>query len=149
MKACREPAAHRSLSGLRVLIIEDNEDGRETLRMLLELFGHEVEVAKDGVEGLYKALTWRPAVALVDVGLPVLDGYQVARCIRSVLGGSIFLIAHTGYGQPEDRLRALQAGFDAHLVKPVDWLELDSWLTEVAQTKGPQTSPVPAEVCPH
>ena len=149
MEACRKPAAHRSQSGLRVLIIEDNEDGRETLRMLLELFGHEVEVAKDGVEGLYKALTWRPAVALVDVGLPVLDGYQVARCIRGVLGGSIFLIAHTGYGQPEDRFRALQAGFDAHLVKPVDWLELDSWLTEVAQTKGLQTSPVPAEVCPH
>jgi len=73
----------------------------------------------------------------------------MARCIRGVLGGSIFLVAHTGYGQPEDRSRALKAGFDAHLVKPVDWLELDSWLTEVAQTKGLQISPVPAEVCPH
>ena len=85
MEACRESTAYRSRNRLRILIIEDNEDGRETLRMLLELFGHEVEVAKDGVEGLYKALTLRPAVALVDVGLPVLDGYQVARCIRGVV----------------------------------------------------------------
>ena len=140
MEACREPAARRSgssPSGLRVLIIEDNEDGRETLRMLLELFGHEVEVASDGVEGVYKALTWRPAVALVDVGLPVLDGYQVARCIRGVLGGSIVLVAHTGYGQPEDRSRALEAGFDAHLVKPVQL----AGTTQLANRGRPDQAP--------
>jgi CheY-like chemotaxis protein len=118
---------------LRVLIVEDNQDSRDSLRILLELLGHEVDVAADGVEGIYKALTWRPVVALVDVGLPMLDGYQVAQCIRTVLGRSIFLVAHTGYGQPEDRRRALEAGFDAHLVKPVNWLELNRWLSEFAK----------------
>jgi CheY-like chemotaxis protein len=72
----------------------------------------------------------------VDVGLPILDGYKVAQCIRTVLGRKIFLVAHTGYGQPEDRRRAFEAGFDAHLVKPVDWLELNSWLSDLSNPRG-------------
>src|ERR1700731_451950 len=136
MEACRDRVSRRPLgrapSGLRILIVEDNKDSRETLRTLLELLGHQVDVAEDGVEGVHKALTSSPTVALVDVGLPILDGYKVAQCIRTVLGRSIFLVAHTGYGQPEDRRRAFEAGFDAHLIKPVDWLELNSWLSDLS-----------------
>ncbi len=118
------PRFHRPAGSRRILIIEDNTDGRETLRTLLELLGHRVETAEDGVKGLDKALSWRPEIALIDIGLPVLDGYEVARQLRRALGHSITLIAHTGYGQPEDRRRAFEAGFEAHLVKPVDLHEL-------------------------
>ncbi len=113
---------------LRVLVIEDNRDGRETLRTLLELLGHQVETAADGLEGLNRALAWRPDVAVVDIGLPRLDGYQVARQIRASLGRRIVLLAHTGYGRQEDRREALLAGFDAHLVKPMSLDELSYWL---------------------
>jgi CheY-like chemotaxis protein len=112
-----EPAA----ASPHVLVVEDNLDGRESLRDLLELWGYRVSLAADGPEGIDKALSMRPEVALVDIGLPGLDGNEVARRIRSALGSEpIFLIAMTGYGQPEDRRRALQAGFDRYLVKPVD-----------------------------
>jgi signal transduction histidine kinase/CheY-like chemotaxis protein len=104
----------------RVLIVEDIADSRKALRVLLQLCGHVVEVAEDGLEGVEKAVRTRPEIALVDIGLPKLDGYQVAREIRSSLGASIRLIALTGYGQPDDQQRALEAGFDLHLTKPVD-----------------------------
>jgi signal transduction histidine kinase/ActR/RegA family two-component response regulator len=104
-----------------ILIIEDNDDARETLRVLLEMSGHRVETASDGAIGLEKALALRPEVALVDVGLPKMDGYEVARRIRAATGARRpFLVALTGYGAPEDRERAFAAGFDAHVVKPVD-----------------------------
>jgi CheY-like chemotaxis protein len=111
-------------SPCRVLIVEDNTDGRETLQTLLELLGYRVEVAEDGLGGLEKAFAWRPEVVLLDIGLPGLDGYQVAQQLRSAFGDQILLIAYTGYGRPEDRCRAFQAGFNAHLVKPVDVAEL-------------------------
>ncbi|MEX2047559.1 MAG: ATP-binding protein [Chloroflexota bacterium] len=104
----------------RVLLIEDNHDNRTTLRELLEFAGHQVSVASTGTEGVEMALDRRPEVALVDIGLPELDGYQVAERVRSALGHDIVLIALTGYGQPEDIRRALAAGFDAHLAKPLD-----------------------------
>jgi len=110
-----------SRTARHILVVEDNPDARETLAMLLELAGHRVEVAEDGATGLEKALALQPEVALVDVGLPRMDGYEVARRIRSSKGiRRPFLVALTGYGAPEDRDRALAAGFDAHLVKPVD-----------------------------
>jgi CheY-like chemotaxis protein len=112
----------------RVLIVEDNPDGRETLRELLELMGHDVEVASDGLEGVEKGLTSPPDVALVDIGLPRMDGYQVAERLRSALGPKVVLVAYTAYDQPEDRLRAYRSGFDAHLAKPVDLEELTEWL---------------------
>jgi len=87
----------------RVLIIEDNVDTRETLRRLLEMDGHEVQEAADGAEGLEIALATRPDVVIVDIGLPRLDGYQVARRLRTALGRGPLLVAVTGYGQPEDR----------------------------------------------
>ena len=103
----------------RVLIIEDNVDTRETLRRVLELDGHEVQEAADGAEGVEIALTMRPEVIIVDIGLPRLDGYQVARRLRAALGASVLLVAVTGYGQAEDRRMSRDAGFDVHLVKPV------------------------------
>jgi CheY-like chemotaxis protein len=117
-------SAYRAYAARRVLVIEDNRDGRETLCTLLELVGFKVEVAADGAQGLNKALSHPPDAAIIDIGLPALDGYQVAQKLRSVFGRNILLIAHTGYGQPEDRRRALEAGFDVHLTKPVDFREL-------------------------
>jgi signal transduction histidine kinase/CheY-like chemotaxis protein len=110
-----------SQEGLNILVVEDNLDGRESLRDLLEIWGHHVEVAASGSEGLARALATRPQVALLDIGLPELDGNELARRIRAALGREgMRLIAMTGYGQPEDRLRSLNAGFDDYLVKPVD-----------------------------
>jgi signal transduction histidine kinase/CheY-like chemotaxis protein len=103
----------------RVLIIEDNEDSREMLQTLLQTRGHHVDCARDGPSGVERALALRPDVALVDIGLPGMDGYGVARRIREVLGGGVLLVALTGYGQPEDRRLAFDAGFDRHLTKPV------------------------------
>ena len=104
----------------RIVVVEDNPDIRETLRMLLDLWGHEVTMASDGRSGVERVLQERPDVALIDVGLPGMSGYDVARAIRaSMPNGEIRLIAVTGYGQPTDRELALQAGFDTHLLKPI------------------------------
>src|SRR3989475_244605 len=104
----------------RIVIVEDNADVRETLRRALELEGHEVHEAADGPQGLAAILRLHPDVALVDIGLPGFDGYQIARRVRASAGGkAIQLVALTGYGQPEDRRRALEARFDTHVVKPV------------------------------
>jgi signal transduction histidine kinase/ActR/RegA family two-component response regulator len=125
------PATIDPGAGLHVLVVEDNHDGRESLRDLLEIWGYEVSLAEDGPQGIEKALSLRPEVALVDIGLPGLDGNEVARRVRAVLGNEqISLIAMTGYGQPEDRRRALQAGFDRYLVKPVDPAILSRLLAE-------------------
>ena len=108
----------------RVLVVEDNPDGRAMLKLLLRLCGHQVEAAKDGREGVEKALAWRPEVVVMDVGLPVLDGYEVARRVRAAVGGRVRLIALTAYGRPEDIRRAFEAGFDIHLTKPAEAGEL-------------------------
>jgi CheY-like chemotaxis protein len=117
------------MDGHRVLVVEDNTDGRETMTVLLRLLGHEVEAAKDGEEGVEKALAWRPDRAVVDIGLPVLNGFEVARRVKSSLGGRIRLIALTGYGSPGDRQQAYAAGFDAFMTKPADLDELSRLLT--------------------
>jgi signal transduction histidine kinase/integral membrane sensor domain MASE1/ActR/RegA family two-component response regulator len=104
----------------RVLVVEDDEDARESLRLLLGAEGHTVRVAGDGIEGLEILRMWRPDVALVDIGLPGLDGYAFARAVGADPEvGQTPLVALTGYGQPEDRRRTAEAGFRAHLVKPV------------------------------
>ena len=104
----------------RILIIEDNADMREVLRVQLSLEGHEVQVAADGEAGVALATTSAPDVVLVDIGLPGLDGYGVAREIRAGTDGATpLLIAVTGYGQAADRVRAVEAGYDAHVTKPV------------------------------
>jgi len=105
---------------MTILLVEDNRDARETLRAWLEEIGHDVTSAVDGFEALQIARRIRPQVALVDIGLPGIDGYQVARTLRETdEGRDTFLIAITGYGRPEDSARAREAGFDVHLVKPV------------------------------
>jgi CheY-like chemotaxis protein len=121
---------HESSLTPTILVVEDNRDIRDSLKSLLELLGHRVELAADGVEGVRQALELRPRVALVDIGLPRLDGYQVARRLRAAFGRDIMLVAYTAYGEPDDRLRALQAGFDLHLVKPLDWGLFAPWLAD-------------------
>ncbi len=112
--------------GLAILVVEDNEDSRDMLQLLLEARGHRVDVAADGTTGLAELLTLRHDVALLDIGLPGFDGYEVARRLRQQRpDGSTRLIAITGYGQGEDRARALEAGFDEHLVKPVSVVDLE------------------------
>lgn len=112
---------------LEVLIVEDNRDIRTTLRMLLSMGrGHVVHEAADGASGVRLALELRPDVALVDIGLPDFDGREVARRIRAVLDRSeILLIALTGYGSAEDQRLSQEAGFDIHLLKPVDMDKLE------------------------
>src|SRR5262249_46710373 len=113
----KPPTGQRAL---RVLVVEDNPDGRGSTRLLLEMAGHQVEVAGDGARGLELGLEHRPDAAVLDIGLPLLDGYELARRLRAALGGGVFLIALTSYGGAEDRQRALAAGFDVHLVKPTE-----------------------------
>jgi len=113
-------AEFRSSRARHILIIEDNRDFREGLRLLLESWGHRVEEAASGAHGLEIVRLARPEVALVDLGLPGIDGYAVARAVRSAPGGdAILLVAITGYGRASDRRRAEDAGFDGHLTKPV------------------------------
>jgi PAS domain S-box-containing protein len=113
-----------------ILIIEDNDDARESLRLLLESLGHRVLEAGDGPGGVSLALQHRPEVVLVDLGLPGMDGYAVARTLRASAGGeAMVLIAVTGYGQADDRRRSKEAGFDAHLVKPVSQLALSNLIS--------------------
>jgi len=114
------PPPRKTPGARRVLVIEDNADAREMLRLALELDGHQVETAVDGLSGVETALRIMPDLVLVDIGLPGLDGYAVAQRLRAALGDRLTLVALTGYGQSEDRRRASESGFDAHLVKPVD-----------------------------
>jgi CheY-like chemotaxis protein len=110
------PAASR-----RILIVDDNPDGAESLAMLLEEFGHETYQAHDGLEALDAAERVRPEAVLLDIGLPKLNGYEVCRRLRQQpWGEGLTIVALTGWGQEDDRLRSHQAGFDTHLVKPVD-----------------------------
>ena len=104
----------------RVLIIEDNADNREMMRILLETSGNEIYEAPDGVSGVEMTIQLQPDIVLVDIGLPGIDGYEVARQIRAKLCDRSRLIALSGYGQEKDRQRAFDAGFDDHLLKPVD-----------------------------
>jgi CheY-like chemotaxis protein len=135
-----EERAETSNAGapLRLLVIEDNEDACETLTTMLTIWGHEVESAPDGIQGVAKALEQRPDAMLVDIGLPKLDGYEVARRTRSELGAKApTMIAMTGYGQPEDRRRAIDAGFDAHMVKPINAYDLRDRLAAVRSQQKP------------
>lgn len=122
--SCAAPGAGRSVSwpsGKRVVVIEDNPDGAEMLSLLLEQAGYEVFTAEDGKSGVELIERVAPDVALVDIGLPVMDGFEVARWVRAHdRHRGLYLLALTGYGQAGDRAAALQAGFDEHLVKPVD-----------------------------
>ncbi len=129
------PSPSAGERSLRILVVEDIADTAHSLRMLLELAGHRVEVAGNGTEALLSATRFRPEVVLCDIGLPGgMDGYDLARALREQADGAPpSLIALTGYGQEQDRLRSLRAGFEAHLTKPIDLKELQRLLAEVAQ----------------
>jgi len=113
----------------RILIVDDNVDSAESLTILLDLEGNETHTAYDGLDALAAAASFRPDVILLDIGLPELNGYDVARKIREQpWGRHIMLVALTGWGQEEDRRRSHEAGFDHHLTKPVDPMSLKKLL---------------------
>jgi PAS domain S-box-containing protein len=114
-------ADDKRMTPRHVLIAEDHSDSRESLRLLLEASGHRVDAARNGDEAVELAVSSPPEIALIDIGLPGLDGYDVAREIRgSEAADGVYLVALTGYGQPLDRRRALESGFNEHLVKPLN-----------------------------
>jgi len=123
--------------GRRVLIIEDNIDGADSLREVLQLDGHEVAVAYNGPEGLAKARSFRPEVVLCDIGLPGMDGYDVARAFRASqsLKGA-FLVALSGYALPDDLQRAREAGFERHIAKPPSIEQIAEVLDDFASSKA-------------
>jgi CheY-like chemotaxis protein/anti-sigma regulatory factor (Ser/Thr protein kinase) len=127
--AAATPAAHAkptiARNKRRVLIVEDSDEFRDVLQETLEDLGHEVWVAKDGLSGAAQILELRPDLALVDLGLPGIDGYEIARRVRAADNGAeLYLIALTGYGGAGDKARAERAGFDRHLTKPIGIEEL-------------------------
>jgi signal transduction histidine kinase/CheY-like chemotaxis protein len=128
------PAApRRAATRLRVLVVEDNRDAADSLRMLLQLYGYEVTVAYTGPAGVAAANEWRPDVVLCDIGLPGLDGYGVVRALRrNPATAQARMIAVSGYGRDEDREKSQQAGFDAHLTKPADPDKLQELLARPA-----------------
>ncbi|SEM59543.1 Signal transduction histidine kinase [Stigmatella aurantiaca] len=137
------PGARRSPenpSKRRVVVVEDNEDVRDIMKELLEDQGHEVEVATHGLAAVETLLAVLPDVAFVDVGLPGIDGFEVARRVRATPeGASLFLVALTGYGGPEAKAKAQQAGFNLHLVKPINFQDLPR-IMESTHKKTPEQS---------
>jgi CheY-like chemotaxis protein len=116
-----------------VLIIDDNPDLAESLSWLLEFYGCRVEVALDARQGLRKAIDGKPDVILIDIAMPGMTGYDVARTLRSTLSYEAVLIAQTAYGSPDDRALALSCGFNEHLIKPA---EPDSLLQKIAAARS-------------
>jgi CheY-like chemotaxis protein len=132
--ASAEPHVDAPRQRRRVMLVEDNADTREVLTAALELAGHEVTASPDGDDALDRAIRQPPEVMLIDIGLPGRDGYQLARDVRAALGQGPRLIALTGYGQPDDRRHALEAGFDEHITKPVDLQTLELALSPTRRT---------------
>jgi len=108
----------------RVLVVDDNTDAADSLAMLLQVRGDDVRVAYDGEQALFAEQEFKPDVLLLDIGMPKLSGYDVARRVRDARGAEVFIVAITGWGQEEDRQRAREAGFDHHFTKPVDYAVL-------------------------
>lgn len=122
----------KNAAGLSMLIVEDNEISRNLLRDLLQLEGHNVSVAENGTHGLRILETQQFDAALIDIGLPDMSGFEVARSVRGHVGGEeILLVALTGHGRAEDRRAVREAGFDEHLVKPLDLDRLRRILSEL------------------
>jgi CheY-like chemotaxis protein len=137
----REPAQpsddeQKPSTKYRILIVDDNQDSVDSLAMLLEIMGNEVATAYDGEQAVEVAEAVRPDVVLLDIGMPKLNGYEACRRIREQpFGKGMFLIALTGWGQEEDRRRTEEAGFNRHMVKPVDADVLMKLLVRLCQTK--------------
>jgi CheY-like chemotaxis protein len=121
----RMPETEVSAGGLppprRVLVVDDNRDAADTLALLLELMGHQTRTAHDGLQALEAGADFEPEIVLLDIGLPRMNGYEVCRKLRDQpWGRGAFVVALTGWGQAEDQRNASEAGFDRHLVKPVE-----------------------------
>ena len=121
-------------SRARLLVIEDADDAREMLTFLLEIKGYVVDTAPDGYEGIALALARSPAVAVIDIGLPGMDGWSVGTTLRREFDDRIRLIAYTRWGRAEDRARSAAAGFDAHLVKPIGVSDLLQTISHLLHT---------------
>ena len=134
-RAAEKPQAYAEapVRALRVLVADDNRDAADSLQRLLALFGHEVRVAYDGASAVSVGSEFRPRVAILDIGMPGTNGYDVARALRRRHGQDVTLVALTGWGQDADRRRASDAGFDHHLTKPVDPQTLNSLLDDLAR----------------
>jgi DNA-binding response OmpR family regulator len=122
----------------RVLVVDDNEDAADSLATLLNVMHYQVRVAYDGPEAIEAADEFAPAVALLDIGLPKLSGYDIARHIRNTRGEGVLLVAITGWGQDEDRRKAREAGFDHHFTKPADFEVLLELIEQEMKHRTPQ-----------
>ena len=142
----RPPAPRRppSEAGRRVLVVDDNTDAADALGEALRCFGHDVRVAHDAAAALHVAPGFRPELALLDIGLPAMSGWELGERLRALLGTSVRLVAITGYGLDADRTRSREAGFEAHLVKPVDLSLIESTVRKVLAVPGSTAAAVNA-----
>jgi CheY-like chemotaxis protein len=133
----RSPAGTDTAQGpsLRILVVDDNLDAAQTLAILLRANGHQVEAVHDGPTALEVARSYRPNLILLDIGLPGMDGFEVAKKVRQDLDlGNVVLVAMTGYGQESDKQRSKEVGFDHHLIKPADFSKVKEILATVSAT---------------
>jgi CheY-like chemotaxis protein len=131
-----EKTNERAIEARRILVADDNRDSADSLAMLLEMLGHEVSLAHDGLEALETAKGSKPELIFMDLGMPRMSGYDAARLIRNAPEcNGVVLVALTGWGQEEDRRRSYEAGFDHHIVKPIDFAVVEKLLTDLNGSK--------------
>ena len=129
----KPPVAHTAPRRFKILVVDDNHDSALSLAMMLSIMGHETRTAHDGESAVLMAETFLPEVVLLDIGLPKMNGYEVAQRIREKSwGASMYLIAVTGWGQDEDRQRSSEVGLNLHMVKPVEPSALEKLLASLA-----------------
>jgi CheY-like chemotaxis protein len=133
-QAAAERAEALPPPGLRVLVADDNKDAADSLERILSFYGYEVKVAYDGASAMEAGRAFTPHFAILDIGMPGANGYDVAREMRARLGRDVTLVALTGWGQEADRRRSMEAGFDYHLTKPVDPQDLNDLLVRLGKT---------------
>ena len=140
----QERPAPEPVSARRILVVDDIQDNVESLAILLRACGHEVETAQDGLAALARTVRFRPEVVLLDIGMPGMDGYEVCRRLRAQpWGRDLIILALTGWGQEEDQRRTREAGFDGHLVKPVDLADLSERLASLSGATGGKSAHPP------
>jgi DNA-binding response OmpR family regulator len=131
------PAPAPAKQGFRILVVDDNHDSALSLAMMLSIMGHETRTAHDGESAVTSAESFLPEIVLLDIGLPKLNGYEVAERIRKQeWGASMFLIAVTGWGQDEDRQRSSEVGLNVHMVKPVEPAALERLFADLRKNSG-------------
>jgi CheY-like chemotaxis protein len=134
-----QPTASDVTSALRVLVVDDNTDAADTLSMVIQQMGAEVRTVYDGATALRMCESFLPQLVMLDIGMPHMNGYDVARAIRMLKCGKPMIAAVTGWGQEADRARAREAGIDRHFTKPISEVALHELVTEVASRLEPRT----------